>query len=415
MQDRKRLRKQLEQQAKQIESQNGAKLMESLLATCGALLRTADGLAAELPEASEFVYASYLSMAQRINTFCEQYHARNQAPEGPGAERLRQMLEDIQARQRQAEARQKEAEALQRECVRAAVRNRDMEKQIEDRKRKLSTLSEAESGLKTMLEEFSEEKISWQREKNQNLLSELTANRDQLEGLNAQYAEMAGEKDRAISNIAQIEAEIRRIPPETVQLLSRCKELEGSLRELQAAETACSPEQQRILQEEIDRLLPIVQEHQVAADTLKNRLGNLEEQKTVYDRDRRQLTTNVVQLIQESMAELKELLREHEAFLDETERTADALSRSILACQQKRDEYRNWLDADETPLTAMMSILGNPENERLQAALDVGQAAEIKDAFAQTQKNLETLDRLLEQCAAAAQEDLKRIKRRANP
>lgn len=425
MQDRekKKLRKQLEAQAKQMESQDGTVLLESILSTCGALLRVAGTLAADTPgPASESVYANYLSMAQRITAFYDSSQAQTEtAGAVPGTEALRAMLEYVQTQQKQAAARQEKADALQRQYAEISARNNSLEEQIEKQKREIGLQNDVEAGLKALLEEFAkerldtQEKINRQKEENASLLSEVTAGKGELEKLETTCAELAGQRDSIAAGIARVQVEIQQIPREISQLLDQYKELEGYLGELQTAETECSLEQQELLRQEIERLTPVVEEYQVATDTLRNRLSSLEGQKIRYDREKRQLATNVTEVIQEAMTDLKSLLQEQESFLDETERTANALSQSILDCQKKRSEYSNWLDADETPLTAMMAIVGLPEGERLRETLDVGQISEVQTTFAQMRQHLEHLDQLLGRCAAAAQEDLKRIRQRANP
>lgn len=425
MQDRekKKLRKQLEAQAKQMESQDGAEMLESILSTCSALLRAAGTLATDTPgPVSKSVYANYLSMAQKIAAFCDSYQAQIEDPGTvPEPEALRAMLEDIQTRQKRAAACQEEANALQRQYAEVSAQNKSLEEQIEHQKQEIRSQKDVEAGLKALLEEFTQErvatqeKINEQKAENAGLLSEVTAGKGELEKLETECAALTGQRDNIAAEIARVQAEIQQIPQETVGLLEQYKELEGYLEELQAAETACSPEQQALLRQEIERLTPIVEEYQVAADTLRNRLSSLESQETRYDREKHQLATNVIEVIQEAMMDLRGLLREQEDFLNETERTANALSQSILDCQKKRSDYSGWLDADETPLTAMMAIVGHPESERLRETLDVGQITEVQAAFTQIRQHLEHLDWLLEKCAAAAKEDLKRIRQRANP
>ena len=271
------------------------------------------------------------------------------------------------------------------------------------------------------MEDFTKERqllqaqIDAQKAENTTLLTTVTTAKGELAQLNAERDELTGQRDNIAMEITQIQEEIAQIPQETVALRERYKELAGYLEELKTAEIECSPEQQALLRQEIESLTPVVEEYQVAADILRNRLRSLKGQKTQYDQERHQLSTNVIALVQEAMEDLKTQLQDQEAFLGETERTAQTLAQRLLNCQKKRAEYAHWLDTDETPLTAMMEIAGQPESEQLGKTLDIGQVTEIKTAFTQIRQQLERLDGVLGKCATAAQEDLNRLRQRANP
>lgn len=421
--EKKKLGHQLEAQAKQLMTQDDETVLESMLTACGALLRAAGALSAELPgTVSTSVYASYLSIAQRISDFCNSCQipsAGQTAALDPEA--LRTALEEVKTRQKQAAERQEEADALERQRVELSADIQRLESELEEGRQELQKQRDVETGLRSLVEDFTKERqllqaqIDAQKAENTTLLTTVTTAKGELAQLNAERDELTGQRDNIAMEITQIQEEIAQIPQETVALRERYKELAGYLEELKTAEIECSPEQQALLRQEIESLTPVVEEYQVAADILRNRLRSLKGQKTQYDQERHQLSTNVIALVQEAMEDLKTQLQDQEAFLGETERTAQTLAQRLLNCQKKRAEYAHWLDTDETPLTAMMEIAGQPESEQLGKTLDIGQVTEIKTAFTQIRQQLERLDGVLGKCATAAQEDLNRLRQRANP
>ena len=81
--------------------------------------------------------------------------------------------------------------------------------------------------------------------------------------------------------------------------------------------------------------------------------------------------------------------------------------------QKKRDEYRHWFDAVETPLEAMIKEIEHPESVELRKTLNINQVQTVKTCMEEIRRNLMRLDHILSGCAAAAQKDLQIIKRRA--
>ena len=174
-----------------------------------------------------------------------------------------------------------------------------------------------------------------------------------------------------------------------------------------------SVEKQKELQRNIDDLTPIVEENKVATEILQNRKESLERQNTRYDSERHTLTTDLIDIVTESLEQLKSVINEHATFLDETEMTAKTLAENIDKCQKKRDEYRHWFDAVETPLEAMMAEIGQPESAELRKTLNINQVQTVKTCIEEVRRNLMKLDHILSGCAVAAQKDLQIIKRRA--
>lgn len=259
----------------------------------------------------------------------------------------------------------------------------------------------------------SDEIVEEQRQKNKELFSTLTAQREELRILKEQYKELEEERDSIADDISHTKETIADIPKEIVRLRDKYKDLEKILSELQSAETEYSPEKQKKLQGMIDELMPVVEENRVATEILTHRWESLKQQDTAYDKERHTLTTNLIELISSSMDDLRRYLRDHEEFLDTTENTADELAENLMKCQSRYEEYSNWYTSSKTPLEAMAAGLGYSENVDLRKALDVGQLPDIKKKFEDVRQNLQDIDFILARCVTAVQKDLQRVRRRA--
>ena len=182
---------------------------------------------------------------------------------------------------------------------------------------------------------------------------------------------------------------------------------------MQNAKIEYSVEKQKELQQNIDDITPIVEENKVATEILQNRIESLKGQNTKYDSERHTLTTDLISIINESIEQLKDVMSEHAAFLNETEMMAMTLAKNIDKCQKKRDEYGHWFDVVETPLETMMKEVEYPENAELRKTLNINQVQTVKTCMEEIRRNLMKLDHILSGCAMAAQKDLQIIKRRA--
>lgn len=404
--DKQKLRRQIEQEAEQIVKLNGTELAVSLLSICNALMRMAENALSDgtSESVSDEVYANYLSFAVRIKHFYE-IHSKMGDDEKISGE-LQEILEDIHTR-RDAAA------ALKSQYDEAVTTNEDLQTQIDNYKREIQEQIMVKEGLDKMLEECRPEVIEEQKRINDDLFSALTVQKEELRSLKKQQKQLEEEQSGVLEDVRNTEEKIKAIPEELVQLRNKFKELEQILTELQTADIEYSPEKQKELQDRIEELTPVVEENKVATEILTNRKESLEQQSIMYDRTRQILTTNLTDLIISSLAELKSVLKEYERFLEETENTADKLAQNILKCQQRREEYSAWYDSIKTPLDAMIEGLDYPENVDLRKTLDVGQLPTVKNMLRDTRQNLLQLDQVLARCALAAQNDLRRVQRRA--
>lgn len=404
--DRQRLKRQLEQQAQQLIDLCDRDLLMSLLSTCNALMRMAENIMCKgkNEKIPDEVYANYLSLTKSIKQFYEIYVNSDISDNERTNKELLILLTNVQDKE-------DEVAALKDQYKEAIAANEELQKQLENYKKEIKEQATVEESLNKMLQEYSLEKIDMQKQKNEDLLSTLTSKKGKLKELTEQHVKLKEEKRIVQERINKTDAEIRSIPIELVQLRDRYKELEQLLSELRDASVKYNVEKQRELQKDIDKLTPIVEKNKVTTEILTNRKESIEHQNTEYDKSRQILTTDLIEIINSSLNELRDVLQEHEEFLKETENRADTLAKNLAGCRQKREEYSHWFDSVETPLEAMIKGIQYPENENLRENLDVNQLPSIRNRLEQTHQNLMELDEILIKCAAAAQKDLQRIQK----
>ena len=402
--DKLKLKKQLEQEAKKLVDIDGNELVISLISTCNALLKISEKSLDENDVPDE-VYAVYLSFANRIKSFYD-LHSKNGAVSENTADELRDLLDTVQARQN-------ERDEIGKQLSIARKSNEELQTQIEANTKSLNEQIAIGDSLQKMLLDCTPEMIEEQKKKNDDTFSSLNQQKKSLSDLKDKQTDMLNEKQLVEEEIKAIEDSINAIPEEIVGLRAKYKELEELLHELQNAEIEYSVEKQTELQKIIDDLTPIVEENKVVTEILQNRKESLEKQNTMYDSERHTLTTDLISIVTESLEQLKSVMSEHAAFLDETEMTAKTLAENIDKCQKKRDEYRHWFDAVETPLEAMLKEIEHPESAVLRKTLNINQVQTVKTCMEEIRRNLMRLDHILSGCAVAAQKDLQIIKRRA--
>lgn len=402
--DKLKLKKQLEQEAKKLVDIDGNELVISLISACNALLKISEKSLDE-NDVPEEVYAVYLSFANRIKTFYD-LHSKNSDVSENTADELRDLLNTVQARQN-------EQDEIRKQLSIARKSNEELQTQIETNTKSLNEQIAIGESLQKMLLDCTPEMIEEQKKRNDDTLASLNQQKESLTDLKDKQKSMLNEMRQLEEEVKEIEDSINGIPKEIVALRAKYKELDALLHELQNAETEYSVEKQKELQRNIDDLTPIVEENKVATEILQNRKESLERQNTKYDSERHTLTTDLIGIVTESLEQLKSVMNEHATFLDETEMTAKTLAENIDKCQKKRDEYRHWFDAVETPLEAMMADIGHPESAELRKTLNINQVQTVKTCIEEVRRNLMKLDHILSGCAVAAQKDLQIIKRRA--
>jgi hypothetical protein len=402
--DKQRLKKQLEQEAKKLPDIDGNEMVISLISTCNALLKISEKCLDKNDVPNE-VYAVYLSFVNRIKAFYDLY-SKNTDLSNNIAYELQELLD-------MAQVRQSEQSEIEEHLLTAKKNNEELQMKIDMNSKSLKEQKAIGESLHKMSLNCTPEMIEEQKKKNDDILSYINNQKKLLSALRDNQKKMLNEKQQLEEEVREIEDNIKMVPEEIVLLRKKYKELEALFTELENAEVEYSVKRQMELRKNIDELTPIVEENKVATEILQNRKESLENQKTKYDRERKVLTTDLIDIVTDSLEQLRSIMSEHNAFLDKTEATAKILAENLDKCLKKRDEYRHWFDAVETPLETMLKEIGYPENTELRKTLNINQMKTIRTCMENIRRNLKNLDNILSVCAMAAQKDLQIIKKRA--
>ena len=402
--DKQRLKKQLEQEAKKLPDIDGNEMVISLISTCNALLKISEKCLDKNDVPNE-VYAVYLSFVNRIKAFYDLY-SKNTDLSNNIAYELQELLD-------MAQVRQSEQSEIEEHLLTAKKNNEELQMKIDMNSKSLKEQKAIGESLHKMSLNCTPEMIEEQKKKNDDILSYINNQKKLLSALRDNQKKMLNEKQQLEEEVREIEDNIKMVPEEIVLLRKKYKELEALFTELENAEVEYSVKRQMELRKNIDELTPIVEENKVATEILQNRKESLENQKTKYDRERKVLTTDLIDIVTDSLEQLRSIMSEHNAFLDKTEATAKILAENLDKCLKKRDEYRHWFDAVETPLETMLKEIGYPENTELRKTLNINQMKTIRTCMEDIRRNLKNLDNILSVCAMAAQKDLQIIKKRA--
>ena len=406
MQDRekKKLKRQLEQEADNLLKLDGNDLVISLISTCNALLK-ASSSSLEEKNVPDEVYAVYMSIAESVKGFYDSYSNINE-DNSNDAEMFRALIEEVQAKQSKSDELTEQISLVKKS-------NDELKKLVDKNKKSLQEQKDIRDSLNKMLQDCTAEMIDEQKKKNDEVLESLNQQKKKLSDLADQKTQLLDDKLKTENAINEIEMSIKEIPEEHAVLRNKYKELESLLKELKEAEVEYSPDKQAELQKEIIDLTPIVEENKVATEVLLNQKDSLSKQNTKYDCEKKILTTDLIEIITESLEQLKCILKDQSEFLDNTEMTAKTLAENVAKCQKKRDDYKHWLDVVETPLEAMITRLGLPESGELRKTLNINQVQTVKNSMEEIRRNLIKLDNILAVCASATQKDLQIVKRRA--
>jgi len=407
--ERKLLSRQLSDQARLLESQAGGELAVSLTVACCELLKTVRGI--DPGGDFEEVYYGYIQLSEEIEAFF------SGAEEKLESERHTEEYVQVQERLKTARAGSEEARTAR---IRAEAALSELREQTDRERRKQEEIQEELAQLKEnyatfldMMKDCSTEKIEEQKRKNDELIAVYQQSREALGQLEEDQKEQEEKNRSVIRKIKALESIIAQMPDHRKELVRTYQEKEAYLALLRQAETACSPERQAEMQREIDCLQPVTDRLRQDTETLERCLAGLREQSTQYDAKRHTLATNVLELWKQAIADLRKTSAEYEKAIAEIDAEAQDLAQHLADCEAVRRRYGSWLDADTTPLQAMMSAVGRPESEKLRETLDPGSMDRVKRLTGQIQGDLKELDKILLQCSSAIKTDQRTLERRA--
>ena len=405
--EKKRLSRQLTAQAGSLEGQDGPELSLSVTSACCALLKAADSTAmiGQMDQGSfDALYAQFLRMGGEVEKFFQGAASRFQDAVHASAHEDR--LESLRRSREEADQLRAELTQTSRELKKIEKKIDTDRSQLEKAQADLRDAEEALHTLQKMMESCSQEKIDAQQEANQALAQQFAENSKTLRELEEEHV-------RLTEQIRWTEETIAGLPEGNKELLRAYEEKQELLERIRAAQVECSPEKQAEMQQEIERLSPLVEENQQAVTVLSDRLNDLKEQFVHYDAERQTLTTNVLELVERSMGDLQQAVQGHEEALAGIRETAETLQARLADCLELRQRYRDWLEADINPLEAMIAAVDRPEREELRKTLDPGRISRVRQLRSEVEERLRSLDAIIQKCAGAVRLDQEALNKRA--
>ena len=403
MTDRKKqlLGQQLRAQAEGLIKLEGSQLSQSIVDSCNALLAVASGIPVTQIGEMELqdLQAGYMAMAQMVIQF---YHAVEQRLDVQADEQaMKKVIQELQTQQDKITLTENELKENKNKVEQLRISNDALQAEVESYKKEFEELNRAEEVLSVMKKKYTPEILEKQKAKNDNLWDSINTNKEELKFLLEKEETMNSE-----NHLVQPD-----IPEVNKQLLREYEEKNALLEQLKTAEVECSEEEQQKLQEQIDQLLPVAQKLESAYTIMQDRLDDLEERNTYYDRENQILSTNVIEKLQAAAAELEPVVTEYKELLETVKKQADTLASNVEKCAKLREDYANWFDVDETPLEAMIKKLNysQEESEQLRTTLNPANVYQVKKLIDETRMNLLQLDKIKEKCVAAIRTDQKEL------
>lgn len=405
--EKKRLSRQLTAQAGNLEGQDGPELSLSVTSACCALLKAADSTAmiSQMDRGNfDALYAQFLRMGGEVEKFFQ--GAASRFRDAVHASAHEERLESLRRSREEADQLRDELTQTNRDLKKIEKKMAADRSQLEKAQADLRDAEEVLHALQKMMEACSQDKIDAQQEANQALARQFAENSKTLRELEEEHVHLT-------EQLRQTEETIAGLPEDNKELLRTYEEKQALLERIRAAQVECSPEKQAEMQQEIDRLSPLVEENQQALTVLSDRLNDLKEQFVHYDAERQTLTTNVLELVARSMGDLQQAVQGHEEVLAGIRETAETLQARLTDCLELRQRYRDWLEADVNPLEAMIAAVDQLEREELRKTLDPGRISQVRQLRSEVEERLRSLDAILQRCAGAVHLDQEALNKRA--
>lgn len=399
----KLLSRQLSSQARLLEQQQGSQAVVSAAAACDALLKAImdDACAMQDPEAFQVLYARLCGIARQAETFFDRARDRAQSAAEPLAASL--------ADQRQLADRMREKlEQTRTELEKLQVKNEADTARVEENKRRLGEARDIEKGLTTLMRTYSDQAIKQLEQDNAALQARYKA-------ASARHGALSEANRKLTEDLKKTTEAMKRLPQKNHDLVQQGEAAEQRLQRLKNARQLYSAEKQAELEREIESITAAAEKDQQAVQLLQARLTDLQGQKTEYDADRQQLSTNVLDLLQSAMADLEKALDDHRQQLEGIRSRADTLAQRMQACQDLRRQYASWLDADVTPLEAMARVLERGDAVELRRTMDPGSLNRVRRLRGEIEERLNQLDDILKKCSDAVRTDSEQLNKLARP
>ncbi len=395
------LANQLRQQANKIESLDDDKLAISLLATCSALLKMNGILENEFhdKDQGEIAYAHSFAISNSIMSFCERFRSKFSFD-------LDQLLKDLSIQAEENKQLTRKCEKQKKDLASLRRKNEEKSEELRNNAASYNKALEEEKKLNDGLAEYSLEKIEEIKE-NVRILE------NRLENRKKELLEQTEDLETLKKDKEEVERKIAQIPDERQSILDEYITLKKRYDALCEAAQEYTPEKIKDTRTEIDRLTPIIERNKTEIGVLENQLFELQKQNTSYDKDRRKLTTNVTEIVSQAMTELKEVITEHEDFVDKTLDDARVFSESIKTLEETCERYQKWFDNERNPIEEMKGVMEQPEFNELRSGFNVLKVSQIDKLLKETENNLKELEKIHKAGIEAVLKDYAEINRRA--
>lgn len=357
---------------------------------CSALLQTTnDAIPSMNADELEDLLARFSGINQQLSAFFQLAHGKTEID--------KELADAVQRRK----TLQQEDDALRKKLNHAQEETARLENQLQSDTAALSQLQARLQKAETNHKEILAEMRKYSPE--QTALLEQENERQQAQILHAEAGkkELEATRDELSARLQELTKEIDAIPAETRELERQYTEHDAQLKRLRSIADLYSPEKQAELEKQLEALKTSAKENQDAIHSLKSRLETLNMQVSSSDDERQELSSQLLDKLEDSMSGLQRDLSDHEDRLAGIRRNADTLRQRLSACLTERRQLHDWLDTDVTPLEVMARALERTEAAELRKTLDPGALSRVQTLRTEIRQRLEDLDQILDICSKA--------------
>lgn len=357
---------------------------------CSALLQTTnDAIPSMNADELEDLLARFSGINQQLSTFFQLAHGKTEID--------KELADAVQRRK----TLQQEDDALRKKLNHAQEETARLENQLQSDTAALSQLQARLQKAETNHKEILAEMRKYSPE--QTALLEQENERQQAQILHAEAGkkELEATRDELSARLQELTKEIDAIPAETRELERQYTEHDAQLKRLRSIADLYSPEKQAELEKQLEALKTSAKENQDAIHSLKSRIETLNMQVSSSDDERQELSSQLLDKLEDSMSGLQRDLSDHEDRLAGIRRNADTLRQRLSACLTERRQLHDWLDTDVTPLEVMARALERTEAAELRKTLDPGALSRVQTLRTEIRQRLEDLDQILDICSKA--------------
>lgn len=357
---------------------------------CSALLQTTnDAIPSMNADELEDLLARFSGINQQLSTFFQLAHGKTEID--------KELADAVQRRK----TLQQEDDALRKKLNHAQEETARLENQLQSDTAALSQLQARLQKAETNHKEILAEMRKYSPE--QTALLEQENERQQAQILHAEAGkkELEATRDELSARLQELTKEIDAIPAETRELERQYTEHDAQLKRLRSIADLYSPEKQAELEKQLEALKTSAKKNQDAIHSLKSRIETLNMQVSSSDDERQELSSQLLDKLEDSMSGLQRDLSDHEDRLAGIRRNADTLRQRLSACLTERRQLHDWLDTDVTPLEVMARALERTEAAELRKTLDPGALSRVQTLRTEIRQRLEDLDQILDICSKA--------------